>query len=182
MNERMDVRYGPYRLVAASYKGDFQAVAYLGRQETLRVSGQSLVEAMADLQVRIEANRAAMLAARGDGEPSPEEYRTALEGYRRLVSPDALTMLHQHASLPDHRSTISELARSCRLDADAAHKACTQLARLVGDALTFRPVDKSVSRDRALLSLCTIDPGEHDNQWVLRRGVVAALNAPLQIQ
>lgn len=127
MNERMDVRYGPYRLVAASYKGDFQAVAYLGRQETLRVSGQSLVEAMADLQVRIEANRAAQLAARGDGEPSPEEYRTALEGYRRLVSPDALTMLHQHASLPDHRSTISDartvLPPRCRCRAQGLYPA-----------------------------------------------------------
>lgn len=183
MNERLDIRYGPYRLVAASYKGSFQAVAFLGRQETLRVSGESLVEAMADLQVKLEANRAALFAARGEGEPSAEEYATAIEGQRSVLSSVGYAMLLRHLRMPACRATLDELALACRVDLDHGHKAYTQLARALGDALAYRPRDKAIPRDRALLSICTIEKsvtGQSDI-WTLRESFARALTKNLEI-
>lgn len=184
MNERLDIRYGPYRLVAASYKGSFQAVAFLGRLEALRVSGESLVEAMADLQVKIEANRAALFAARGDGEPSAEEYAVAIEGQRWELSSLGYAMLLRHARIPDRKISIEELARACRAEPDHGHKSYAQLARTLGDALAFRPRDKVIPRDRALLSICT--PGKpvsgQASVWTLREGVARALTENFQIR
>lgn len=183
MNERLDIRYGPYRLVAASYKGSFQAVAFLGRQETMRVSGESIVEAMADLQVRLEADRAALLAARGDSEPSAEEYAVAIEGQRWVLSSVGYAMLLRHLRMPACRATLDELARACHADPDDGHKAYTQLARSLGDALAYRPRDKAIPRDRALLSICTAEKSVtgQANIWTLRESVARALKENLNI-
>jgi hypothetical protein len=184
MNERLDIRYGPYRLVAASYKGRFQAVAFLGRQETLRVGGESLVEAMADLQVKIEANRAAMVAARGDGEPSEQEYATAVQGQRSVVRGLGYTLLLRHARMPGYRASIDELARACQADPEDGDKAYTQLSRALGDALAYRPRDEISLRHRPLLSICTLDKtgAGQAHIWVMRENLARALAVNLQIQ
>ncbi|GAB5427248.1 MAG: hypothetical protein Devi2KO_07070 [Devosia indica] len=184
MKERLDIRYGPYRLVAASYRGSFQAVAFLGRQETLRVGGESLVEAMADLQVKLQADRAALFAARGDGEPSAEEYAVAIEGQRWELSSLGYAMLLRHARIPDRKTSIEELARACRAEPDHGHKSYVQLARTLGDALAFRPREKALPRDRALLSICTLEKPASGQAsiWTLREGVSRALTENFQIQ
>lgn len=179
MNERIDIPYGPFRLVAATYKGVPQAVAFLGRLEKHRVNGASLEEALADLQVIVDQDRTTRAHIRADGVPSANEYGEAVLGLRNYLSDETKNLVRAHLRMPDLEASLSDLARTTKLDRDTARRLYSAFGRLLGNALDFHPkVPAAVRLERGLATFCVpIEEVEDEQLWRLRSEVAIPLAA-----
>lgn len=181
MNERIDIPYGPFRLVAATYRGVPQAVAFLGRLEKHRVNGDSLEEALADLQLLLEKDKTTRATLRIEGIPTANEYAEAVLGLRNYLSEETKSLVRAHLKMPELTASLSDLARATKCDRDTARRLYSSFGRLLGNALEFHPKVPPASRlERGLAAFCLpIDEAAHEQRWQLRNEVAIALAAQL---
>lgn len=176
MNERIDLAYGPYRLVAAEVNGTPQAAAYFGVKERHRVEGHSITEALADLQIIVNGERERRQAERVDGIPQPREFAEALAGLASRLDVETRQLLAVHMRTPGRLLSVDGLARLVRQDVERARKRYASFGRSLGALLEFAPRLKvQPKEERPLGAFCQPhqDPQSSVIRWQIRDGAVA---------
>lgn len=180
MNERIDLAYGPYRLIAAEVNGIPQAAAYFGVKERHRIEGHSIIEALADLQIIVNGEREQRQAGRLNGVPQPAEYADALAGLAARLDAETRQLLAVHMRTPGRLLSIEELARAVRQDVERARKKYAVLGRSLGALLEYAPKVHVKSRqERPLLSFCEPhqDLKTSAIRWEIRSNAVAGFES-----
>lgn len=177
---RVELDYQSYRIVAGDRNGVPVALAYSGGAVALTTDGETVDQALESLKQIIDFSIATLLKARGDNPPSADDYRAAMT---RLPSqmPDASRKILQiHHALPDHASTLANLATLARCEVSALIADYARLGRQLAKSLHFTPVCKAMPR--TILPLLTMaEPQSLDapdtSLWVLRPSLADALDA-----
>jgi hypothetical protein len=183
MNERIDLAYGPYRLIAAEVNGIPQAAAYFGAKERHRIEGHSITEALADLQIIVNGERERRQAERLDGVPQPAEFADALAGLASRLDVETRQLLAVHMRTPGRLLSVEELARIVRQDVERARKRYASFGRSLGALLEFAPKIKVQSREeRPLVTFCEPhqDPNTAAIRWEIRNSAAAGFESHIR--
>lgn len=179
ISSRTDIRYGLYRIIAAQQGKECRAVAYLGDKQRMSTSGNSVDEAVLEIQRLIDERMARLSEDRASGIPGTEEFLDAFESIRKDVSPQLAQVLRLHCSRTGCTATFAELARLVNLSPTSVEAEYARLGRQLGTLLSFRPAPNWLDRSLAgiLVLAAPLDEQDIRSPFQLRQPVAAALAA-----
>jgi hypothetical protein len=121
-NGRIDMQYGLYRLIAGRQGKEYRAIAYLGNKPRKSTSGNSVEEAVRELQKIIDDRVTRLSETRLANIPSAEEFRDAFESIREEITERQVHLLRLHRQRPGGVASFSDLSRFVDLATGATRR------------------------------------------------------------
>lgn len=157
MMNRIDIAYGPFRIIVANVNGRPKGAAYLGKLQDFSAEGDTLEETAEKLRVQIHAYRAERDSRRKNGFPEPDEIEHAIAALSGQIGSDLHVALRAHLTSPGAETTVASLARLLHVTDSYILKMYADFGAALSRLLEFEGErgEPGLRVRRGLLSFCT---------------------------
>lgn len=182
-DQRIDLHYGLYRIVAGSSADASFAVGYLGSKKIDVETGDSLQMAVDAMKRRLDQRLSNLRARRVGGIPTTEEFEEALAALYPKLPERMAALVAIHSRLPRATVMLKDLSQRSGLDETVILADYVRFARRIGKALQFSPIERGVPRPLGpLLTIGQVDVAAKNRSDIairLRPQILKALGVPI---
>lgn len=179
MTNRIDMPYGPFRIIAANVNGRPKGAAYLGKIQDFTAQGDTLEETAENLRTQIDAYRAERDGRRKSGYPEPIEIEHAIAAMIDGIDPNLETALRVHLTSPGAETTVGSLARLLNLSENEVLKLYADFGATLSRLLEFESErgEPGLRLRRGILAICTATSMGNDILLSIRPMALVPLKA-----